>query len=137
VRAKRTAAWLLGGLVLAGGPALAHHSFAMFDGDKVLTLDGTVKEFQWTNPHTWTQLQVTNPQGAVEEWAIEGGSLNALARQGWKRTSLKPGDKISMKIHPLKSGEKGGSFMSATLADGTVLGRNPNAAPAATPQAGQ
>ena len=122
----------LGGLILTAGPALAHHSFAMFDGDKVLTLEGTVKEFQWTNPHTWTQLQVKNDQGVVEEWSIEGGSLNALARQGWKRTSLKPGDKITMKIHPLKSGEKGGSFMAATLPDGTVLGRSPGAAPAQT-----
>ena len=113
----------LGALVLTGAPALAHHSFAMFDGDKVLTLEGTVREFQWTNPHTWTQLQVTNAQGVVEEWAIEGASLNALARQGWKRTSLKAGDKVSMKIHPLKSGEKGGSFMSATLPDGSTLGR--------------
>jgi len=120
----------LGGLALMAGPALAHHSFAMFDGDKVLTLEGTVKEFQWTNPHTWTQLKVKNDQGVVEEWSIEGASLNALSRQGWKRTSLKPGDKISMKIHPLKSGEKGGSFMSATLPDGAVLGRSPGAAPA-------
>ena len=111
------------GLVLTGASAQAHHSFAMFDGDKVLTLEGTVREFQWTNPHTWTQLQVKNDQGAVEEWAIEGASLNALARQGWKRTSLKPGDKVSIKIHPLKSGEKGGSFMSATFPDGTTLGR--------------
>lgn len=110
------------GLVLTCAPAMAHHSFAMFDSDKVMTLKGTVREFQWTNPHTWIQLQVPNAQGVVEEWSIEGGSLNGLARQGWKRTSFKPGDKVTVTIHPLKSGEKGGSFMSAVLPDGSTLG---------------
>ena len=113
------------GLALMASPALAHHSFAMFDNSKVLTLEGVVKEFQWTNPHTWTQLLVRNDQGLTEEWGIEGSSINGLAREGWKRTSLKPGDKVTVTIHPLKSGEKGGSFMTATLPDGTVLSGAP------------
>ena len=108
--------------LLAAGPVSAHHSFAMFANEQELVLTGTVKEFQWTNPHTWIQLNVRNAQGQVEEWAIEGTSPNNLARRGWKRTSLKAGDQITVKIHPLRDGKKGGSFMSATFADGRVVG---------------
>ena len=110
-------------VTLAAAPAFAHHSFAMFDNQKNVTLEGTVKEFQWTNPHSWIQLVVKDASGKEVEYSIEGGSPNGLSRAGWKRTSLKPGDKVSIKIHPLKSGEKGGSFMSATLPDGSTLGR--------------
>jgi hypothetical protein len=111
------AAALLG----AAPAALAHHSFAMFDSSKETTLDGTVREFQWTNPHSWIQLQVME-NGQMTEYSIEGGSPNGLARKGWKRTSLKPGDKVKVTIHPLKDGAKGGSFMKAVTADGAILG---------------
>jgi len=96
-------------------PALAHHSFAMFDNQKTVTLEGTVKEFQWTNPHTWIQIVVKDPSGKDVEWSVEGGSPNGLSRQGWKRQSLKPGDKASVVIHPLKDGTNGGSLVSATV----------------------
>ena len=109
------------GLAMIAGPSYAHHSFAMFDNQKQMTLEGTVKEFQWTNPHTWIQLNVRNAQGQVEEWSIEGSSPNGLARRGWKRNTLRPGDKVSVRINPLKNGDKGGSFVSATFADGRVL----------------
>lgn len=99
----------------------AHHSFAMFDSSKELTLSGVVKEFQWTNPHTWIQIMVPNAQGKMEEWSVEGSSPNGLAARGWKRTSLKPGDRVTLKVHPLKSGEKGASFVSATFPDGRTL----------------
>src|SRR6478609_5299932 len=99
------AAAALGG---AAAPALAHHSFAMFDSSKELTLVGTVKEFQWTNPHSWLQLNVPGADGKLVEWSIEGGSPNGLARQGWKSTSLKPGDKVTLKTHPMKDGSNGG-----------------------------
>lgn len=112
---------LAAGCVAAGAPAAAHHSTAMFDGQKELTLTGVVKDFQWTNPHSWIQLNVRGEQGAIEEWSIEGNSPNALARAGWKRTTLKPGDQITVRIRPLKNGHKGGSFMSATLPDGRQL----------------
>jgi hypothetical protein len=99
----------------AAAPALAHHSFAMFDNQKTLSLDGTVKDFQWTNPHTWVQLVVKEPNGKETEWSIEGSSPNALARSGWKRTVLKPGDRAVVVIHPLKDGTNGGSLVSASI----------------------
>jgi hypothetical protein len=101
-------------------PALAHHSFAMFDQRKVMTLNGTVHEFQWTNPHSWIELDV--PQGgAPQRWSIELNSPNNLKRQGWKRDSLKPGDKVTVRIAPLRSGEHGGLFLDAKLSSGQVL----------------
>ena len=103
------------------GAAHAHHSFAMFDGAKEVVLDGTVREFQWTNPHSWIQLTVMEG-GQATEYSIEGGSPNGLARKGWTRNSLKVGDHVKVSIHPLKDGSKGGSFMKATLADGSILG---------------
>jgi len=106
---------------LMAGSALAHHSFAMFDRSKEMTLVGVVEEFQWTNPHSWIELNVTNPDGTVDKWSIELNSPNNLARQGWHSSSLKPGDKISVVVWPLRSGEKGGLFMSLTFPDGRVL----------------
>ena len=107
---------------LAASPgAMAHHSFAMFDNNKSVDLKGTVREFQWTNPHSWIQLTVME-NGQATEYSIEGGSPNGLARKGWTRKSLKAGDQVTVTIHPLKDGTKGGSFMKATLADGSTLG---------------
>ena len=100
--------------------ASAHHSFAMFDSSKSVTLVGTVKEFQWTNPHTWIQVNVPT-NGKVVEWSIEGGSPNGLARRGWKSSIMKPGDKITVVISPMKDGSNGGSLKSVTLPDGKVL----------------
>ena len=102
-------------------PAFAHHSFSMFDNSKEVTLTGTIKEFQWTNPHTFTWVDVTNEAGVVETWAIEGMSPNYLGRRGWSKNSLKPGDKLSVIIFPLKEGQKGGTFLRCTLADGKQL----------------
>jgi hypothetical protein len=101
--------------------ATAHHSFAMFDQQKDLTLVGTVREFQWTNPHVWLQLDVVNASGESEEWGIEGSTPSILGRKGWTRHSFQPGDKVSVTLHPMKSGDKGGSFMKAVFADGRTL----------------
>jgi len=109
-------------LALSAGTAFAHHSFAMFDNAKEQTLEGTVKDFQWTNPHIWIQVNVKGPDGKVTEWSIEGGSPNGLKRSGWSKKSMNAGDKVVMKIHPLKDGSPGGSFMSATV-NGQELGR--------------
>ena len=112
----------VGVLTLAAAPAFAHHSFAMFDNQKNVTLDGTVKEFQWTNPHSWIQLVVKDPATGKEvEWSIEGGSPNGLARRGWKSTIMKPGDKITVVIAPMKDGSNGGSLKTVTLPDGKTL----------------
>jgi hypothetical protein len=107
-------------------PAFAHHSFAMFDGEKTQVLEGTVKEFQWTNPHSWIVLSVDNSQGQLEQWAIEMGGPGRLSRQGWGATTLAPGMKVKAIIHPLRDGTNGGQFMALTLPDGTLMG-NPNA----------
>ena len=106
---------------LSGAPAFAHHSFAMFDNAKNTTLEGTIKEFQWTNPHSWIQIMVKDASGKEVEWSIEGGSPNGLSRGGWKRTSLKPGDKATVVIHPLKDGTNGGSLVTVTV-NGQQLG---------------
>jgi hypothetical protein len=112
----------VGALVcLLAASALAHHSFAMFDRNKETTIVGTVAEFQWTNPHSWIELDVPNDSGNADRWSIELNSPNNLARQGWHSTSVKPGDKISVIIWPLRSGEKGGLFISLTLPNGQVL----------------
>jgi hypothetical protein len=109
-------------IALSGIPASAHHSFAMFDAEKSVTLEGTVKEFQWTNPHSWIFLTVNNAQGKAEQWAIELGGPAALARQGWVATTLTPGMKVKTMIHPLRDGSNGGQFMAITLPDGTLMG---------------
>ncbi len=107
---------LLAGVVAAtAAPALAHHSFAMFDNQKSVTLKGVVKEFQYSNPHSWVELIVKDASGADVQWSIEGGSPNALGRQGWKRTSLKPGDQAVLVVHPLRDGSNGGSWVSVSV----------------------
>jgi Family of unknown function (DUF6152) len=116
-------------------PAFAHHSFAMFDAEKALTLEGTVKEFQWTNPHSWIVLMVNNTQGQPEQWAIELGAPAGLARQGWIPKTLTPGMKVKTVVHPLRDGTNGGQYMAVTLPDGTQMG-NPNAAPSANAGSG-
>jgi hypothetical protein len=108
-------------VTLLANTASAHHSFAMFDNKQEMTLTGTVKELQWTNPHIWVQVLVTDPATGKEvEWSIEGGSPNNLSRRGWSRNSMKAGDKIIVIIHPLKNGEHGGSLVKATI-NGTQL----------------
>ncbi len=108
-------------LLMAAGSASAHHSFAMFDRSKETTLVGIVREFQWTNPHSWIELDVPSESGGVDRWSIELNSPNNLSRQGWHSDSIKPGDKVSIVIWPLRSGEKGGLFISLTLPDGSTL----------------
>jgi hypothetical protein len=102
-------------------PALAHHSTAMFDFTKTVELKGTIKEFQWTNPHTWTKVDVEGGGAAAVEYGLEGMSPNYLQRNGWSKRTLKTGDKVTLTMHPLKDGRPGGFMVSAKLADGTVL----------------
>jgi hypothetical protein len=122
-------------LLTAASAALAHHSFAVFDRTKKVTLTGTVKDFQWTNPHAWIQVDVRDDKGQSTEWGVECGSPNMMARTGWKKTTLKPGDRITVVVNPLLDGRTNGSLVSATLADGTVLG--PGDAPPPKPLAAQ
>ena len=98
----------------------AHHSAAMFDEQRSVTVPGTVKLFQWTNPHCWIQMLVSGP-GEPTEWSIELGSPAQLYNKGWKPGTLKAGDKIIVVIHPLRDGTNGGVFVSATDAAGNPL----------------
>ena len=131
----RRLAAVAAGLALASVPALAHHSFAMFDQTKQMTLEGTVHEFQWTNPHSFIELDVEN-RGRTQRWSIELNSPNNLTRQGWRRTSLKAGEKISVRIAPLRDGHPGGLFLDLRKADGKVLdsGLPKNGTPVNVPQ---
>ncbi len=105
------------------GPALAHHSFSMFDQQKVVTLSGTVKELEWVNPHSWLRLMVENQQTHMEQqWSIELASTGQQARIGWNPQTVRPGDKITIEINPLRDGARGGTLLLITLPDGTKLG---------------
>ena len=94
------------------GPAEAHHSFALFDMTKTVDLEGTVKKFEWSNPHSWIFLEVRGPQNTAEEWFVELPAAGALARDGWNKNFVKPGEKLVVRINPLKNGQKGGSLTS-------------------------
>jgi hypothetical protein len=102
-------------------PVAAHHSTAMFDFAKTVEVKGTIKQFQWTNPHTWTKVDVEGAGSAVVEYGLEGMSPNYLSRNGWSKRTLKTGDKVVLQVHPLKDGRPGGFMVSVKLADGTVL----------------
>jgi len=108
-------------LGLAAGTAAAHHSFSVFNMQTEISITGVVKEVQWTNPHIWVWVDVTGDDGEVVTWGLEGMSPNFLARRGWTRTTLKAGDKVTVSLRPLRSGEPGGMFMSTTTPDGVVL----------------
>ena len=102
-------------------PALAHHSFAMFDQRRIMTLEGTVTEFQWTNPHAFIEMDVPVAGGATQHWSIELNSPNNLKRQGWSRTSVRSGDRITLRMNPLRDGHHGGLFLDVRLPNGRVL----------------
>lgn len=106
--------------ILAAVPVLAHHSFAMFDRQAERWIEGTVTEFQWANPHAFIQVGVQQ-NGRTVVWSLEGGSPNILSRNGWRRTALRPGERVSVLIYPLRNGDPGGSFVEVHKQDGTVL----------------
>jgi hypothetical protein len=108
-------------LFSGAGVAFAHHSGAMFDSTKEVSLAGTVKEFQYTNPHSWLVVNIPDASGKVTEWSFEAEGPSTLLRSGIKKSSLMPGDKVTVKGHPLKDGRPGAGLVSVTKADGTVL----------------
>lgn len=109
-------------MVAAAVSAAAHHSPVMFDRAVTRTLVGTVVEFAWMNPHSSIQVDVPNDKGGTDRWGVELGSPQSMVRGGWRSSTLKPGDKVTVIVNPLKSGEFGGIFVSLTLADGRKLG---------------
>lgn len=113
--------WLIALPLLAAMPASAHHSYSMFDMAKTIALKATVTQFKWQNPHSFILADVEAP-GGRENWAIEMTAPANLVQEGWKRTSLKAGDKVTIWVHPLRSGAKGGSYAGVKLANGSTLG---------------
>jgi thiamine monophosphate kinase len=122
MRAVRARVLTLSAAAMFAAPAFAHHSFASFDQSKQVTLKGVVREFQWTNPHSWLQLKVVNADGVVEEWSIEMISPSVLGRMGWKRNSIKAGDEVVVVINPVRDGAHGGNMISVTGTDGRRIG---------------
>lgn len=116
------ASWAMALTMLWLNPVAAHHAGSAFDNTRELTVAGVVKEFKWVNPHTWLYLMVPNEKGEMVEWKLEGGSISILGRAGWNSKILQPGDKITVTVTPLRSGEPGGEYRNVTKADGTKLG---------------
>ena len=113
-------------LVVAAMPALAHHSNSAYQVDQIITLEGTVKEWRWMNPHTWLYLTVKGADGKEQEWAVEGRPPGILGRAGWSSTILEPGETVTVHASPAKNGDPEGIIARVTKADGTVLGNAPN-----------
>jgi hypothetical protein len=109
------AALVVGGSVLASGAVLAHHSFAMFDQEHPIQLNGAVKEYRYTSPHTFIILDVKQADGTSQLWNLEGGAPSGLIRDGWSSKTLKPGDELQMTIDPLRSGAPGGAWNVNTI----------------------
>jgi len=108
-------------LVAFALPALAHHSFAVFDHTRTLTLRGTVTRFQWTNPHGFIELDVTQSDGTVKHWSIETTSINMMQRLGWRSNMIKAGDKVKVVAAPLLNGDPAGLLLEVTLPDGKTM----------------
>ena len=108
--------------LLAASPSHAHHSSAMFDKTRTVTLTGTVSQFQWTNPHSWIQI-VVEDGGVPVEWSIEMGAPVELFRIGWRPATLKPGDKIVLIGNPMRDGTHGALFVSGKRQDGSPIGK--------------
>jgi len=113
---------LLCAATVTAGSAWGHHSFAMFDLDKEVKLDGEVKDLQWANPHAWLEIVVSDGHGGSTQWSLEMGTTGMLTRAGWKSSTLKPNDKVTVVVNPSKSGAPSGRLVSVTLPDGRVLG---------------
>ena len=101
--------------------AYAHHSAAGIDRTKSVTIVGTVTQFKWANPHSWMEIEVPNDKGGTDTWNIEMMPPSFLVRAGWKSTTVKPGDKVSVVVRPLRNGDPGGLFVSIKLPSGQVL----------------
>jgi hypothetical protein len=105
-------------LFAIGGTALAHHSFAVYDHSRTLSLSGTVTKWQWSNPHAYLDIDVKDAKGAVKHYTLEGTSINMLQRTGWRSNMIKAGDQVKAVAAPLLNGEPGGLLLEVTLANG-------------------
>ncbi len=114
--------FVLAAALIGNGVAFAHHSPIVFDQTRKMSITGTVTEFKWGNPHSWIHLDVKDEHGDVGSWGVEMNPANNLARDGWRASTLKPGDQVTIVVHPLRNNEKGGQFLSIKLPNGTVMG---------------
>jgi hypothetical protein len=123
MRAAKINALGLAGLITAlfAYPALAHHSFAMFDNSRMEVLSGTVTELEWRNPHCWLHLAVADDAGNELTWSFEMGSISQLVRDGWAEDSVAAGDAIEIRFHPLKDGSNGGQLRFVKRPDGETM----------------
>ena len=130
---KRILAGSLLTALLVATPVLAHHAAAGIDRSKTVTVEGTVKQFKWGNPHCWLDIEAPNAAGVMSLWSLEMTSPAFLVRAGWKSTTLKAGEMVKFTARPFKNGDAGGIFVSVTLPDGRTL--TEQAQPAAPPAA--
>ncbi len=119
---NRTAALLLSVIAFAATVGHAHHAPAVFDQTRTIVVEGVVTEFVWANPHSWIRMDVVGEDGKVTNWSMEMNPPTYLVRGGWRSTTLKPGDKVSVVANPLRTNEPGGKYVAITLPDGRVLG---------------
>jgi hypothetical protein len=115
---------VVGAVALVAGAAQAHHSFAMFDLTREVTVSGTVKQFQWTNPHAYIQVTAKDEQGRDVEWSMEMGAPMYLYARGWRPSSLRAGMQIKVTLNPLRNGRPGGVVRDVITADGRQIGTN-------------
>jgi hypothetical protein len=137
---RHSLGWACLALLAAAGPAFAHHSGAMFDREKSVTLVGEIKEYQFQNPHVWIEMMVpTAGKKTPVQWGIEGEGPTMMIRMGLTKANLKPGDKVTIHAHPLRDGRPGGSFVDITLPDGRTIaaGRPPSSGAEGAPAQSQ
>jgi Family of unknown function (DUF6152) len=127
------ALWAAVGIMALGGgvgpqPVFAHHSFALYDMARSVEIDGSVDRMEWSNPHCWLFIWVGGgAEGTKVSYGFEMTSVGEMTRRGWKKTAVKPGDKIKVKYHPLRDGRNGGLMLAVMTADGQTIGRAPGA----------
>jgi hypothetical protein len=122
VVARAIRAWPLFGLVSVLPAAVAHHSSAMFDRSQTLVLEGTVVEYQFTNPHTWIEVLVENDDGSTTQWSVEASGRRPMVAMGLPPARLQAGDEVTVRAHPLRDGRNGALFIDIKLPDGEVVG---------------
>jgi len=134
MRMRNTMIAALAALAVPVFPALAHHSNSAYQVDEIITLSGTVKEWRWSNPHTWLYLDVEDDSGTTQEWAVEGRAPGILGRAGWSPNVLQPGEIVTVHASPAKDGSLVGIIARVTKADGTILGNSPSTGAPAEPE---